>query len=374
MSKKIIFSAGGTGGHLFPANNLMSHFAEKGYEVVLVTDKRGKKFINNFPKFRSYEITTDTPTNKNILKKIFSFFSIFFSILKSFRIIKKEKPDLIFGTGGYVSFPISIVSKIFHLPLVIYESNIVMGRANKFLLPFSNKLFIARETIITDPKKNKFPDKHKNKICVVGPVLDKKIINYIPKETTDNKQDFSILILGGSQGAEIFGKVIPSVINMLKEKNYKIEVMQQCSKNQKDKIKKFYEKNNIKNYVFEFDKNVFNLMTSSNLAITRCGATATAELAKTKIPFIAVPLPNSIDNHQLFNAIYYESRFCCWILEQKETSLPRRSFNEKNLYDLIVDIIEKKNKLETRQAQEFMKENSNKNVYQNIENEIKRII
>ena len=118
--------------------------------------------------------------------------------------------------------------------------------------------------------------------------------------------------------------------------------MQQCAKNQKDEIKKFYEKNNIKNYVFEFDKEIFNLMTSSNLAITRCGATTTAELAQTKTPFIAVPLPNSIDNHQLFNARYYESRFCCWILEQRETANPQRSFNEKNLYDLIVDIIQKK--------------------------------
>ena len=115
-------------------------------------------------------------------------------------------------------------------------------------------------------------------------------------------------------------------------------------------------------------------MTSSNLAITRCGATATAELAQTKTPFIAVPLPNSVDNHQYWNAKYYESRFCCWILEQKETFVPRRSFNEKNLYDIILDIIEKKNRLETMRVQEFMKQISNKNVYQNVENEIKRII
>jgi UDP-N-acetylglucosamine--N-acetylmuramyl-(pentapeptide) pyrophosphoryl-undecaprenol N-acetylglucosamine transferase len=150
--------------------------------------------------------------------------------------------------------------------------------------------------------------------------------------------------------------------------------MQQCAKNQKDEIKKIYEENNIKNYVFEFDKDILNLMSSSNLAITRCGATTTAELAQTKTPFIAVPLPNSIDNHQLFNARYYESRFCCWILEQKEILHSQRSFNEKNLYDLIVDIIEKKNRLETKRVQEFMKQISNKNVYQNIENEIKGII
>ena len=70
MAKKIIFSTGGTGGHIFPAIHLMNHFSEKGYEVLLVTDYRGKNFINNISKFRSYEIAADTPTNKAIFKKI----------------------------------------------------------------------------------------------------------------------------------------------------------------------------------------------------------------------------------------------------------------------------------------------------------------
>ncbi len=367
MSKKIIFSAGGTGGHIFPATNLMRHFSEKGYEVVLVTDKRGKRFINNISQFRSYEITTDTPTNKRIFKKFFSFFLIFLSVFRSISIIKKEKPDLIFGAGGYVSFPISLASKFFSLPLVIYESNIVMGRANKFLLSFSKKIFLAREISMN------FREKYKNKTHIVGAVLDKKIINYKPKKITNEKQNFSILILGGSQGAEIFGKVIPAVINMLKTKNFKIEVMQQCAKNQKDEIKRFYEKNNIKNYVFEFDKDISNLMFSSNLAITRCGANTTAELVQMQTPFIGVPLPNSIDNHQYFNAKYYELRSCCWILEQKESQLyPKKSFNEKNLYNLIVETIENKNKLEI--IRENMKKNYMSDVYNIIETQIKEII
>ena len=80
MNKKIIFSAGGTGGHIFPAINLMKHFFEKGYEVVLVTDKRGNNFINNYSQFKSYILKQATPTNKNFLKKILSLFVIFYSI------------------------------------------------------------------------------------------------------------------------------------------------------------------------------------------------------------------------------------------------------------------------------------------------------
>ena len=83
MTKKIVFSAGGTGGHIFPAINLMKHFFDKGYEVLLVTDKRGSNLINNYSEFKSYILTVGTPTNKNLLRKFLSFFIIFYSLLKS---------------------------------------------------------------------------------------------------------------------------------------------------------------------------------------------------------------------------------------------------------------------------------------------------
>ena len=144
-----------------------------------------------------------------------------------------------------------------------------------------------------------------------------------------------------------------------------LEINQQCIISQKNSIIDFYEKNNIKNYVFEFDKNILKLVLSSNLAITRCGASTTAELTHTLTPFIAVPLPNSIDNHQYLNAKYYENKGCCWLLEQN-------NFSTENLFNLIMEVIKNKNKLEN--ICENMKKNYNKNVYNNIENQIKEFI
>ena len=90
---------------------------------------------------------------------------------------------------------------------------------------------------------------------------------------------------------------------MIKDNGYKLEIYQQCIESQKNLIIDYYEKNNIKNYVFEFEcQRILKLISSSDLAITRCGASTTAELAHTLTPFIAVPLPNSIDNHQYLNA------------------------------------------------------------------------
>ena len=133
MNKKIIFTAGGTRGHLLPAINLMKHFSEKGNNVILVTDKRGNKYIKNFLDYKSYVFKAGTPTNKNIFKKFLSFFVILGSLIKSVLILFKEKPDLVIGFGGYVSFPISFVSKLFNSPLIIYENNLILGRANKYL-------------------------------------------------------------------------------------------------------------------------------------------------------------------------------------------------------------------------------------------------
>jgi len=359
MSKKIIFCAGGTGGHIFPAINLIKHFFEKGYNVVLVTDKRGNNFLNKNSKFKSYELRTGTPTSKNLLGKILSLVIIFLSILKSVGILKKEKADLIIGFGGYVSFPTSFASKFFNIPLVIYEPNIVVGRANKYLLSVAKKIFLGKDI------KEKFPEKYKTKIDVVGTIIEKNIANYLNFKKKIKKENFSILVLGGSQGAEIFGKTVPTVLNMIKEQGYKIQINQQCIESQKDSIINYYKKKNIKNYVFEFERNILDLILSSDLAITRCGATATAELVHTATPFIAVPIPDSIDNHQYLNAKYYEDKGYCWILDQN-------NFNEENLSNLIIEIMKDKKKLESKC--ENMKKDYTNNVYNVIETKIKEII
>ena len=356
--KKIIFSSGGTGGHIFPTINLMKHFSEIGYEVILVTDYRGNSYLKNYSQFKSYIITTDTPMNRSFLRKCLSIFNIFYSMIKSVFILNKEKPNLIIGFGGYVSFPISFVSKFFNIPLVVYENNLILGRANKYLLPITKKLLIAT----TIPKN--FPEKYNKKIEKVGSILNKNIINY-SFEKSDRKKDFSILVLGGSQGAEVFGNVIPLSVKMIRDENFDIEIEQQCLKHQKESIVDFYKKNKIKNNVFEFNSNILSSISSADLAITRCGASTLAELAHTCTPFIAVPYPYSMDNHQYLNAKYYEDKNYCWLVEES-------NFNSINLFKLIKDIIIDKNKLEN--IRENMKKNYDNNVYKNIENIIVKLM
>ena len=359
MNKKIIFSSGGTGGHIFPAINLMKYFSEKGYEVLIVTDKRGKNFLKYYSNFKSYVISAETPVNKNLIKKIFAFFVMFYAFLKSILILKKEKPNLIFGFGGYISFPISFASRFFKIPLVIYENNMVLGIANKNLLSFSKRLLLGANIPVN------FPSKYKDKVYKVGNILRKEIIDYTEKEKKTDSKIFSILVLGGSQGAEIFGEIIPSVIKKIKNEGYEIAINQQCLEYQKNSIIDFYDKNKIKNNVFNFTDNILNLISSSHLAISRCGASSLAELKNTLTPFIAVPLPHATDNHQYLNAKYYEKQGFCWIMEQDNFSLI-------NLFNLIMTIIKDRKKLEI--IKKSMRNNNDKNVYINVENAIKEFI
>jgi len=358
MNKKIILTTGGTGGHIFPAINLMKFLSKKGNKILLVTDQRGKNFVDKYSKHESIIIKMSSPTKKNFFKKIFSYMIIFFAILKSILIIIREKPDLIIGFGGYVSFPISFTSKFFKIPLVIYENNYTLGRANKKLLPIAKKILLGIKTSAN------FIDKYQNKTFCIGNILSEDIIDYSIKEN-NNSEIFSILVLGGSQGAEIFGQIIPSVVKMIKDKGYEIQINQQCVENQKNSIIEFYSKNAIKNNIFTFSNDIFKMIASSDLAISRCGAAATAELVQMKTPFIAVPLPQSIDNHQYLNAKYYNDKGCCWLIEQK-------NFSITNLFNLLMSIMKDKKKLENIKLN--MKKNNSVDVYSKVENAIKELI
>ena len=302
--KKIVLCSGGTGGHIFPAISLLKSLSEEN-ETVLVTDKRAFKYIN-LPK-EKVKILNVSSLKKNIVLNIFSIFKLFFSIIDSVLFLKKEKIDAVVGLGGYVSFPILLSAKILNKKIYLYEPNLVLGRVNKFFLGDCEKIFVHTNSIINVPKK------YSLKFIQVGNIIREEILNYPNTENKNNEEDTRIIILGGSQGAKIFGEVIPKAILNLVKKNIKLNILQQVLPEQKDDIELFYKKNMIKNYTFIFDKNIISLMAKSDLAISRSGASTLAELDFLQIPFIAVPYPHAKDNHQYENALYYKKKQSCWI-------------------------------------------------------------
>lgn len=335
--KKIIFCSGGTGGHIFPAVTMLDYLSDS-YKTVLVTDKRALKYIESI-KFKTEIIEGIQFKKKNFFYNLFSIFKLLNLFIKSIKIIIKEKPDIVFGFGGYASVPILISAKLLNKKIYLYEPNLIIGRANKLFLSSCQKIFTSTNKI-----KN-YSIKYKNKFIEVGNIIRKEVtsfpVNKLPK---DNKEK-NIIILGGSQGAQIFAEIVPRAILNLIENNIKVNIIQQALPYQIKMLKDFYYKNNISCNVFDFKSNISELISKSDIAISRSGASTTAELECLQVPFIAVPYPFAKDNHQYENALYYMKNDECWILEQKNFTCEKLSSLLINIFNKPKDLQNKKKKM-----------------------------
>ena len=321
MKKNYLISTGGSGGHVIPAIILHEHLSEEA-NIIFSIDKRGLRFIDK--NFSSIEII-NTPKLNNIFLFPFNFIVILLLTIKSIIILKKRKIDKIFSTGGYMSLPLIIAGKILNLDIFLTEPNHVLGRANKFFLKSCKKIFCY-----TDQVKN-FPKKFQDKIIIIKPLVRKHF--YKVNSSLKKRNKFTILIVGGSQGASIFDKDLKNIILNISKKNL-IKVFQQTGKKNITKLSNFYSKNNIENEIFNFNENFLDILKETDLCITRAGASTLAELSVLNIPFVAVPLPTSKDNHQFENANFYKSNGSCWMIEQND-------FAEK-IEECLRNIIEKK--------------------------------
>ncbi len=357
--KKIVIATGGTGGHVFPAYSLARHFIDNEINVAIISDKRGLKYLQDYRDIKVITITSSTIFRKNIFQLLFSTLIIFYSILRSFIFLLTNRPNLVFGMGGYSSFPVCIAAKILRIPFIIYENNLHIGKANRYLLPYAKKIFVSYKEL------EGISEKYQKKVFETGNIIRKEILNFKAK-TDSNQSDrkLKILILGGSQAAKIFAEQLPEIFKECNKAKISLKIYQQCLFEQNKFLTSFYEDLNIDFEIFNFSNNILDYFSKINLAITRSGSSMLAELINAKIPFISVPLPSSADNHQLKNAIYYEKKGYSYLIEEKD-------LNAK-LFQLIKRISEDMSLLDQIIAKQ--RQYSDKSVYENIEKQIDKII
>ena len=353
----ILIATGGTGGHIFPAYGLAKNFLDKNIDVTITSDDRGMRYLKDFSNLRIIKISSSKIDNKNLFKLIHSLFLIFFSFCKSLFLLFKKRPNLIFGMGGYSSFPVCLASKLMGIPFVIYENNLHIGKANKFLLPFATKI------IVSCAELEGIPSKHKKKVNEVGNIIREEIIKFSFKlKDKSNKEKLAILVLGGSQAAQVFAEKLPRIFEKCVKSNINLKIFQQCLPTQKNNLENFYQKLKIDYEIFNYSKNIIKYFSMTDLAITRSGSSMLAELLNARIPFISVPLPSSADNHQLKNAIYYEKKGYSYLIEEK--------YLDTRLFELIKKINDEKLLDEIIKKQEKY---SDKSVYKNVNNVINEI-
>lgn len=281
---------------MFPACALFGELQKKGHDVCMITDRRGEVFCKNIQ--RKIVFSTVRFSYKKILSVIVNFTGVFFRLLKIWR---SERPDIIISFGGISTFVPVLVAKLRGAKVVVYEQNSVMGKANLLLSKIANLRLSSFDfgegwTQIQAPVRDGFyrtvPYKCGNKL--------------------------KILIIGGSQGARSFSEIIPNFLARLTEdEKKKIEIVQQVSYGNIEELSAVYDKLHVKHQLLKFIDNVAEIMQDSQLAICRSGASTLAELSALGCPAILIPLPTAADNHQFFNAMYYQKKGAAWVFEEK---------------------------------------------------------
>ncbi len=358
MNKKIkaLVAVGGTGGHVFPGYNLANHLSNSNYNVKLVTDRRGLKFIKDLRDLKVFVLPSSPFIKKNILSIFYSTLLIIYSVFRSIIFLIQQKPNIVFGMGGYASFPICVAAYILKIKFICYENNLVIGRANKILLPFAEKVLVSYNEVEGIQKK------YLKKVIEIGNIIKEEIINLSDNfRKPESIKKLNLLILGGSQAAKVFAESLPNIFRKCTNYGISLKIYQHCLPDQNEMLKLFYEKHKIDYEIFNFSYNLIEYFSQTNLAITRSGSSMLAELTNANIPFISVPLPSSADNHQLKNAIFYERKKCSFLIEEKD-------LNDKLFY-LIKEIYENNSKLDEiiKQQRQF----SDKKVYENINKVLK---
>ena len=344
--KRIIISTGGTGGHVIPAQVLYDYLSDKN-DVIITSDNRGISYLNK-NKYKIKKI--DVPKiSKNILDFIPFLILFTLSILKSFFFLRKKKIKILISTGGDMSIPICLAARILKIKILLLEPNLVLGRANQFLLNYCNKIFTYSRNIKNLPRKMRY------KNFVIKPLIRKDIFlskTKLKKKTTK----FSMLIIGGSQGAKKFDNLFKNDLIKLSE-NFQINLFHQTSKQNLLNLKNFYLKNKINSKVFSYTNQLHEIIKKCDFVITRSGASTINELVFLEKPFLAIPFPFAKDDHQYYNAKFYVQRKLGWLIRESKV-------NQNFLYEFIRNLIKDK-KLLSQKKKNMHKFHEKYNWYEN---------
>ncbi len=311
--KRIVLSAGGTGGHISPALALHHTLQNRGYETVFITDKRGYHWLPKNEEL-SIRIVQASAIHAGVFGKFRSAFKIGMGTLKSISILIYRRPNIIVGFGGYPSFPALLAAHLLKIPIILHEQNAVFGRANRVVAPWTKKIALSF------PQTLNLTETLQEKSVVTGNPSQQKvhILSDIPYSERKKGDPFKLLIIGGSQGAKIFGEVVHKAIEMLSDElRSNLSIIQQCIQEDIANVEAAYENMGINARVEPFIHDYLDQIAQAHLIISRAGAGSVSLYANLGRPAIYVPLAISLDGDQAQNAQNIVSIGGGWILEEK---------------------------------------------------------
>jgi len=295
----MVLAAGGTGGHLFPAEALAVELVKQGIEVHLATDARGMAYGCAFPAKERHAIRAATPSGKSPIALLTALLALGRGLVQSFQLVRRLKPDAVVGFGGYPSVPPVLAGWLLGVPTLVHEQNGVLGRANRFLAPLVKGL----ATGFADVKS--VPRSVKGRMHLVGnpvrpAVLEVADIAYRPVSPDGA---IHLLVTGGSQGARVMSDVVPKALGLLSPVlKSRLAIVHQARGDDLAVAEWNYAEAGIKADIRAFFDDLPKRISDAHLVIGRAGASTVAELAVIGRASILVPLPGSLDQDQAANA------------------------------------------------------------------------
>lgn len=331
-SKKplIILTAGGTGGHVYPAEALAEELENRGYRLMLVTDCRGKdNYKGRLGQIPSRAVVCGSIVGRSKWFKLKSLAKTCVGVVQAVGIILKNKPSCVVGFGGYASFPASVAAILTGVDLVIHEQNSVMSRTNRFLSRYAT--LIAKSF-----NKTKYAPTRVKTVLTGMPVRAGIVECGSRDYTCPGKDDvLELLVLGGSQGAKVFGEVLPAAVKKLPQDLQKrLKIYQQCRKGEESDLEKAYQDTACSIEIKHFFDDMAGLYRKIHLIISRAGASSVSEIAVAGVPSVLVPLPTAADDHQSSNAAEIDEAKAGIVIKQTELTVEKVS---QLLEDILVN-------------------------------------
>ncbi len=310
----IVLSAGGTGGHLFPAQALAGELVRRGRRIVVMTDSRGRGFTDAFPGARIEIVPSAAFSDRSLLGLLAAPFEIAAGIVMSLWKLARLRPKAVIGFGGYPSVPVMVAACLARYPTAILAPDAVLGRANRLVANYVRAIAANLPLV-------RFVPKDRSKVVYIGNPVRPEVVALAgaPYDTPKWDGPLRLLVFGGSQGARVFRERVPPAIELLPAKiRSRLEIVQQCRPEDVEAVRAVYAAMGVKAVLAPFFRDLPERMAWAHLVVARSGAGTVSELAVIGRPAILVPLPHALDDNQTPNADALADAGGGWRVAQKD--------------------------------------------------------
>lgn len=313
MRGTILLAAGGTGGHLFPAEALAHELARRDLAVELITDERAEPFRATFPARAMHVVASGTLSLKMAPGALMtSGVHLASGVAQSAKIIRRIAPAAVVGFGGYPTLPPLFAARLTGRPAIVHEANAVLGRANKLISRFAR-------VAVAFPNAAGLAEGAKPPVHTGMPVRPAVFAAAKPFTPPEEGGPFRLVVFGGSQGARVFSEVVPPAVEALAaDLKARLQIVQQCRPEDLEAVAARYRAAGVATEVAPFFTDLPERIADAHLVVARSGASTVAELATIGRPAILVPLPHALDQDQRANAAAFQDAGGGWMVDQAD--------------------------------------------------------